>query len=181
MNPLMITAIAAMLLLLFAKRRPQASTVAADSQQDGTAVEQPSQAEIARVIRSIRDSYGQAIARNVERIYRLETAHFSSGQFRRTNTAGMIAVNGRTEWPFGWPKRGTDPTMFAPIVWMAENAGGAPKPFIAFIRFEDAARYLAQFLKDHANNAGRWFSTVPAQQTAYEQRLNGIDTPLADG
>ena len=98
--------------------------------------------------------FGRPIAENVERIYRLETSGFTSGQFVATNTAGQVATS--ASFPFGWSPRGTTPADYAPTVVMAENQGGAFKRFVAFKHFDTAARFLAQVMRDRGNDPGKW-------------------------
>lgn len=152
----------------------------------GAQVIRPTEQYIRGAFDWLRAKYGIDIARNVERIYRLETANFTSGQFQRTNTPGMQATGQTPDvWPFGWKARGTNAQMFAPVVQMQENvpgtgiAGGPLVKFIAFIDFADAAEYVAKFLKDYGNNAGRWKSTDPAKQATYIAALSQIPTPYA--
>lgn len=144
----------------------------------GSGVQQPTEAQMRAAFQAARARFGADIARNAERIYRLETAHFKSGQFRATNTAGMRAT--RDTYPFGWKERGTNPALFAPVVYMAENAGGPRVAWVAFIRFEDALTYLCKVLQERGNNPGAWNSTDPARQTSYNAALQGIRTPFTD-
>lgn len=137
--------------------------------------------DIRATLRALASKYGAAIAQNVERIYRLETRNFQSGQFLKTNTAGMAALD--DAFPFGWPVRGTTPDMYNPPVFMVENNPTTGQPtgngvkFVAFKRFPDAAEYLAKFLKDHGNNAGRWHAdnAHPDRQAAYIAALSNIE------
>lgn len=164
MNPYLLIGSGVLLLAMMKKKGPGAATSGPGATNYGTGVVSPTTEEIAATLRSIAATYGNAIARNVERIYRLETASFTSGQFRLTNTAGMKALS--LSWPFGWPKRGTVPEMFAEPVSMSENAGGGPFNWVAFKRFPDAAEYLAKFLQAYGNDPARW-------------RTDRLDSPTA--
>lgn len=130
------------------------------------------------------ERYGVDIARNVERIYRLESGGLNNVLLQRTNAPGMQAL--ASSWPFGWKRRGTDPSMFAPVVRMRENnpATGIPQgaevAFVAFNRIDTAVDYLAQFLREYGNNAGRWKSTDPVLQKRYRDALANIPTSWTD-
>lgn len=174
MNPAILVILALVILAAFRSRSGAQS--AGTGENTGGAVIRPTEGYIAAILEGLRDRYGIDIARNVERIYRLETANFDSGLFHATNAAGMRATS--PTWPFGWPKRFTNAQMFAPVVTMAENAGGPPVQWVAFIDFADAARYLAEFLKAHGNNAGRWNSTTPSKQAAYNAAIANVPTPI---
>lgn len=186
MKPLHIFAALAALFVvsrLFASKKDEGTDEGPNA--PGGGVHTPTEAEIRAAIRSIRNEFGLEIARNVERIYRLETRNFQSGGFQRTNAAGMAAVPGKMVFPWGWPKRGTTDADYAPIVEMQENGpDGTPTGpvvrFIAFKYFNTAARYLARFLQDHGNNAGRWRTTDPNGQARYVAALQGIATPYAN-
>jgi len=60
-------------------------------------------AGLARVVKQ----YGVEFARTIERMARKETANFTSGQWLGTGTAGMEAVKGQTQFPFGWDSLAT--------------------------------------------------------------------------
>ena len=54
----------------------------------------------AYVMDMITDQFGPEIAKNVERIYRLETRNFTSGQYLRGRSAGQEAAG--DSFPWGW-------------------------------------------------------------------------------
>ena len=168
MNPYLLLALGVLLLAAFKKKPATGTTTSPGGTNYGAGVVNPTTEETAAALRRIAATYGNAIARNVERIYRLETASFTSGQFRLTNTAGMKAFS--MTWPFGWAKRGTVPDMFAAPVSMSENAGGGPFNWVAFKRFEDASEYLAKFLQAYNNDPARWRTDRLDSQTAASYR-----------
>jgi hypothetical protein len=133
--------------------------------------------EIDRSMSKIASEYGTSIARDVERIYRIETANFTSGQFQKSLSAGMEPA---TEiYPYGWttPKKIWDayPNL-APIglTEIMTDSGGRRVRFIRFPSFYAAAKTLAEYVKKYGT--GRWFSTDPSAQRAYNQKLSNIQT-----
>lgn len=157
------------LLFLFAKRKTAGG---------GSSVKN---VDPASALRRVFDTFGRDIAAKVERIYRLETADFTSDQYRRTNTAGMRAFG--EAYPFGWSSLasfGLGADRFAPCVLMRENAGGPVVPWVAFVEGTDAFMFLAYFLSKHGGNVGRWNSTDPAQQIAYAALVNAKGSPIVD-
>ena len=137
------------------------------------------EAQITEALRAIIRADGSpAIARLVEKLYRLETAHFKSAQFRATNSPGMKAF--RSTFPFGWAKRGTVASDYGPPVRMVDTGEGVAADWVAFRSLPVAMGYVAQFLRDYKGNAGRWNSTDPERQAAYTAKLAGIGTPLTD-
>lgn len=140
---------------------------------------------IQKVLYKIRNKYGTSIARNVERIYRVETANFKSGGFAKTFSAGMEAFGDR--YPWGW-------NISAQGIWERHpeyrpsttiklregpgllGDGGRLKEFIVFPNLEGAMMTLADFLKRHNNNGGRWFSKIKERQDIYNNKLSKIKT-----
>jgi len=119
-------------------------------------------------LNSVQAKYGKDIAQWVEKIYRLETNHFKSGQFKKTGSAGMIAAS--KIYPYGWltPKKlwDSNPRM-APIgsVKMKENQG-VVEEFLIFPTVEAAMLSLAIYISKYGNPA-RWYSTDPNKQAKY--------------
>ena len=168
-----IAGIAALVVLLVRNMTKGATTTTTDS---GSQVVQPSEADIRAAFARIVQAYGRDIARTVERIYRLETANFTSGQFRMCNTPGMVATS--SSYPFGWSPRGLQPSDFAPVVEMRENQGGALKKFVAIRLFSNAAMFVAKVMFERGNDPGRWhtFAGTPS----YRNAANAIATPIVD-
>lgn len=130
--------------------------------------------QLQQVFGWISQLYGPAIARNVEKIYRLETAHFASGQYKATGSPGMTAT--KLSFPYGWnslAKLWRDRPESAPIGIVRWCVRGKVYAYLAF-----GGSYgflaLAEILKKRGNNAGSWYSTIPAQQQAYVSKLSGI-------
>ena len=176
-----ILAIIAVIFGLSSKRRkdgppgPDAEpmTPGGDVAPEGAELDRQLVAAFERVI----SDFGVPVAENVERIYRLETADFTSGQFRKTNTAGMHAFN--ASFPFGWSLAadGLTPNDFLPTIAMNENAGGSFQ-WVVFRNLGEAIHFLGYFLNKYGNNAGRWKSTEPDQQRAYIDRLSAVDPKI---
>ena len=121
----------------------------------------------------------KGIARLVEKVFRLETANFTSGLFRATNMAGQKALT--PTYPWGWPRRGTVPSDYNPPVSMTDTGeGGAPVLWVAYKSLPVAMGYLAQYIRDHGGNAARWVGLDAARQAAYRAKLDKIATPYTD-
>jgi hypothetical protein len=166
MNKALITAGAVLLALVLVARKPR----------EATGAEATDMESIKDALKVVRAVYGLEIARNVERIYRLETNHFKSGGFKATNAPGMRAT--KETFPFGWAKRTMTPEQVGPLWEAKDNIEGVTSKWVVFKEFQDAAVYLAEFLKAYENNAGRWNSTDPAKQASYRAALAQINTPL---
>lgn len=126
----------------------------------------------------IRADGSPAIARLVEKVYRLETGNFKSALFRATNAAGMKAV--KKSFPFGWAARGTVASDYGPTVRMTDTGEGVAADWVVFRSLPVAMGYLAQYIRDYKGNAARWNGTDPARQAAYTAKLAKIATPFTD-
>jgi hypothetical protein len=129
--------------------------------------------------------YGKDLAITIERIYRLETRNFTSGQFKHTGTAGM-QVEGPAPY-YGWT-----PSYFTDLptgTWsIFENKGLSgiggnaqnTKTKTAFVLMPSVSSgmiFLANFIIGHDGNPGRWFSTDPARQNLYNTTIMKNVTP----
>jgi hypothetical protein len=130
------------------------------------------------------NKYSKAIAVNCEKIFRLESGNFKSGQFLGTFSPGM--QNTTESYPFGWTSlkpfwdkyQGYKPTG---LKVFTENGTGKQVSFIQFPNVEGAVMTVCEFLKIHDNNGARWFSLDEGEQAGYQAKLDGIKATLADG
>lgn len=134
--------------------------------------------EMKAALAGIVQRHGTDIARKVEKVYRLETADFTSGLFLASNGAGQKAFT--LTYPWGWPRRGTVASDYGEPVEMVDTGEGAPSWWVVYRKLETAANYLAQFIVDHKGNAARWNSVEAARQAVYQRLLDGKPTPWTD-
>jgi|WetSurMetagenome_2_1015567.scaffolds.fasta_scaffold02016_6 hypothetical protein len=126
-------------------------------------------------IRKALKLYPRSIVENCEKIFRIETNNFKSGQFKGTYSPGMESFS--TNYPYGWKSLHTliwsNNPQYAPVgtVPFIENGTGKTKYFVKFADVEDSVLTLCEFLKIHNNNAGRWFSTDATKQNEYNNKL----------
>lgn len=125
-------------------------------------------------LKKIADQYGREIAQNVEKIFRLETANFSSGGYKRTNGAGMEAI--KKDYPFGWSSKVTDGVNMRSDTIRMIDSGGRDVRFIHFETVYDGMKAVANYLKHYSPE--RWYSTDPKLQAVYREKLNKIKTTL---
>lgn len=140
----------------------------------------PTETEIKSVLREIKQVYGDEMAKNVERIYRLETAHFTSGQFKKSGSPGMLKHSDK--FPYGWTtpynNLWKDNPDYAPVGEVSFMVNNKKYTYLVFPNFKSAAFTLASYLDKYP--PGRWYSTVPSQQAEYVAKLNRINTPYSD-
>lgn len=118
--------------------------------------------------------YGHEIANMVERIYRLETRHFKSEQYLNTFGAGMLKFG--NNFPYGWTsmKNLWDKSENRPIGFYPMTVSGKIYTYIKFPNLMAGLRSVATYLQKY--NAGRWNTTDPDGQLAYEGKLNFMTT-----
>lgn len=118
----------------------------------------------------VADKYGLPMAKLVERIYRVETNHFKSMQYRLTGSAGMEAGK--------WGKHiAAGKTKGTVTMNDADKSDGADK-FIVWNSVTDAMFFLADYINRHGGNYANWNSTNPTAQKAYAAKVNSVKNRL---
>lgn len=137
-------------------------------------------------LKVIYDKYGKDMAIIIERMYRDETRHFKSGQYKACGTGGM-EVFGSAPY-YGWDKNffETNPE-FQPIgIWSAyENKGMSgqggnqqvtdrKKEFVVLPSVLAGMEYKAFYINKHNGNWARWHSTKASNQQTYKKHIESI-------
>lgn len=115
-------------------------------------------------LQQIAINKGVQRAKLIEKIFRLETNHFKSLQYKKTGSAGM--EDGK------WfdLKKGTYTT-----IEMDDNS--PTRGVVKFIRWNnvyDAMEYLSDYIDRHNGNFARWNSTNTTKQQKYSSIVNSI-------
>ena len=179
----------ALLLLLVIHQRKNIKKGVMGLNTKGT-VKKPTEADIKAALLRIKENFGEKIAKDVEKVYRLETGHFKSTQFLNTYSAGMLKFG--SIMPYGWrmlaPFWAANPDL-APDgvynVYVKENPvknviSSTPKEgyklfsYLAFPNIYAGMAALAAYIR-HFGNVARWNSTNPVQQQKYLAHLNSIN------
>jgi len=119
--------------------------------------------------------YGNAIADNVDKIFRLETRHYQSKQVRRSLSAGMLKFG--STFPYGWSSLvplWTKYPAFAPIGSTTFTVSGKQYTYLRFSSLTAGFMAVAEIMKIRGNNPGRWNSTKPEEIAEYNRRINRI-------
>lgn len=137
-------------------------------------------------LRVIYDTYGRDIAIIVEKMYRGETTHFRSQQYKHGGTPGM-EVHGSAPY-YGW-----DSNLFteAPIgTWSAYEGKGlsglggnaqvtkSKKVFVCVSSVLVGMNYVAKYIMKHDGNYARWFSTDASKQAVYRKHMGEIKAKI---
>lgn len=135
-----------------------------------------------RALRYIFDKYGRQIAETVERMYRTETRHFQSMQYRRCGTGGM-EVHGEPAY-YGWtPEFFSEPPTGTWSAYEGAGLSGAggnaqvttrPKVFVVVSSVEIGMEFKAKYILKYDGNYARWYSTDSHAQELYRKTLNSI-------
>ncbi len=135
-------------------------------------------------VRILSNIFPEWVLRDMERMYRIETANFKSGQFKGTFSPGMETF-GKT-YPYGW-------NTISRVVWErypaarptgklwtgTEGGTGLQKSFLVFPHLLAAMTTVAGFIT-HYKNAARWYSTKPESQERYAASLAKFKTTWTD-
>ena len=132
-----------------------------------------------KALKAAEKKFGTDAAALLERVMRWETAHFTSGQYKRTGSPGMEIGGSNKSYPYGWvtpvglweknPQYKPIGTYTTP-----ENQTGKIKTFIKFPSVEAAVMTLGEVLKNRNWNAGSWYSTNPTSQKLYNDKINKV-------
>ncbi len=125
-----------------------------------------SETEITRCLKLVADKYGIEFAKTIERLFRNETAHFKSGGFQKTFSAGMEAFG--AAFPYGWSSLSDfwiTNRQYAPagIIKQRENtsamlASRGERSFIKFPNLEASMMSVAFLIAKRGGEGGSWFS-----------------------
>jgi len=136
--------------------------------------------ELKNAFSQVIETYGADKAKKLEQLYRWETAHFKSKQFKNCYTPGMEIGGGKTVFPFGWSslKQYADANNLQAdeftTISMPEGGTGRLKTFVCFPDVVNAVMFTAYVLNKRSWNPGAWFSTDAAAQQRYNEKIKGV-------
>ncbi|NMD01070.1 MAG: hypothetical protein GYA62_15310 [Bacteroidales bacterium] len=94
--------------------------------------------ELQNIFNKIKNKYGLELAKQVEKIARIETAHFKSGGYK--NTYGFGALAFKNSFPYGWSESRVKNVSG---IWKAPNN----YTYLVFNSPESGLIFLADYLK----------------------------------
>lgn len=138
--------------------------------------------DLKNAFQKVKQKYGADFAKKTEQLFRKETAHFTSGQFRKTLSPGMEIAGGtnstQTTFPYGWPSLqnfvNANPQYKGNfyVHRMNENQTGYSKTFIGWPTLEGSVMFVAWFIKNVRNGRfGYWYSLNEAKAQSYENNM----------
>lgn len=143
-------------------------------------------ADAKTAIKKIYDTHGKDMAIIIERMYRDETAHFSSLQYKRCGTGGMESFGSAPY--YGWDSSffTQNPSYTPTGTWSAyENKGMSgqggntqvtdrKKVFVVLPSVLAGMEYKVFYINKHNGNWARWHSTDATAQTTYKEYIEKI-------
>lgn len=146
-------------------------------------------------LRTIFKEYGYDMAKTIEQLYRDETGHFQSTQFKRCGAGGM-EVSGKNPQPpgYGWNESlFSRHPEYSPIgVWWAfENKGlsgqggnqqvtSRKKGYIIFPTVLAAMEYKVDYINRNGGNWANWHSRDPSVQQHYRTAISKMRHTFVD-
>ena len=140
-------------------------------------------------LKLIHNEYGKEMATIIEKMYRVETAHFKSTQFKKTGTGGMES-HGVGPY-FGWSKEFFDlyPELIPLGVFAIKEGKGAggnkqdtvnKKRFVIMTSVYAGMKYKAYYIKKHNMDYARWYSTNEDNKKIYRESLKGVKARIVE-
>lgn len=127
---------------------------------------------IARAYSTAQSYYDNSIVSNAEKIYILESGHYTGDIFKKTLGAGAEGFS--SSFPYGW----TNMQDFWGIrLWLRPfGLYGSPNGsnYLKFPTFLSGLLMVCQFLNDNNNNPGAWNSSDASTQATYNASINNI-------
>lgn len=161
-----------LILLYFLTRKTRSEMISTPS------VINPDANDLQAAFTRLKNNYGPEFARQIEKIFRLETAHFRSGQFKEGNSPGMVAT--KSTYPFGW--RSLD--EFARANSIDGHKFGIGRTFVVkgknyryvtFPDFNTSLEFVAWFIRNKRGGIPeKWNSLDPVEAAKYKIKLNSI-------
>jgi hypothetical protein len=138
---------------------------------------QPQAGDIQSAFVTLKNNFGPEFSRKIEQLYRWETGHFESGQFKEGYSPGMVAT--KTTYPFGWPSldeynraNSIDGRRYS--VGRTFVVRGKNYRYVKFPDFKTALNFVAWFIRNKRGGmVQKWNSLDPI---AYNKYLNDINT-----
>lgn len=120
----------------------------------------------------------------IEQLYRLETNHFKSGQYKGTGTGGMETKAGmQSDFPFGWSslQKFKDSTGIVPagIHSYVDNQTKKTRSFVVFNSVSDAIQFFIYFIFTIRNGQYWKWNTLDEQKgLEYKKAVDSMKYPI---
>ena len=129
------------------------------------------------VFTKLQTKYGTNYARLIEKLYRYETAHFTSGQYVKTWSAGMVATS--TAFPFGWASLdeflAANPQYKGDFGTVQMNTSRGVKKYVKFPNLESAVFFISWFIQNkRGGDVGKWNSLDAGESASYLAELSRV-------
>lgn len=121
----------------------------------------------------LQQKYGKSYAQDIERLFRHETNHFTSGQWLKCGTAGLVAFS--ESFPYGWislskfvEKHNLDKKDFYPV-YFSTTSDGKSRSYIHFPETKYSVIFTGEFLQEKRNGKWwHWFSLDESKAQHYK-------------
>jgi hypothetical protein len=140
--------------------------------------------EFQQNLQRIKRLYPNVNPADIEKVYRLETAHFRSGQYKGTWAPGMEKFGDK--FPYGWNTINNQVWKKYPAAkptgkfWTGTEGGtGIQKTFLVFPDLMAAMVTLAGFI-DYYGIPQAWYSKKPEARERYKKSLDKINARWTD-
>lgn len=147
-----------------------------------------SEMNIEQALKKIYDEYGKEKTTKLEALYRNESGHFTSGQFKNTYSPGMeVSPQTNTVFPFGWSSlkvfadnNNIPYNKFFASRDFTEGGTGIQKKFVGFPDLYTAMKFVMFTIGRRNWNFGKWAAFDDAIAARYDAKLDTIRTPITN-
>ena len=168
-------------LLLRKKSNAMTTTNSGSSGSSGSGNAIPDQM-IVDALRKIFNIYGREKTQRLEQLFRWETRHFRSGQFKGTFSPGMEpSPNTNRTFPFGWSSlrnfataKGYATNQFGVSGPYTEGGTGIPKYFVKFPDLFSSMLFVMYVIEKRGWNFGKWRAFDETISNNYNNKLNTV-------
>ena len=137
---------------------------------------------IVQALRKIYNLYGREKTQRLEQLFRWETNHFKSGQFKGTFSPGMEpSPNTNRTFPFGWNSlksfaadKGYSQNQFGVSGPYIEGGTGIPKYFVKFPDLFTSMLFVMYIIEKRGWNFGKWRAFDATISTNYNNHLDTV-------
>ena len=123
-------------------------------------------------IKYAASAYGTERAKIIEKMLRLETGNFTSGQYKQTGTAGMEAGNWGTTLKKYFPNGYTTITM-------TDAHTGQPRQFIKWNSVLDFVKFLNWYIDARNGEWWKWNALTNDSNSDYATNVAKVQTKFA--
>jgi hypothetical protein len=170
---------AALLFLFIRARKAPAASINLFSNRPNMPV---TDSDIKNALQQILNEYGREKTQRLEQLFRWETNHFKSGQFKGSYSPGMEpSPNSNRTFPYGWTSlknfalaNNIPSSQFYVSGPYTEGGTGKQKFFVGFPNLYSSMKFVMYVIGKRGWNFGKWRAFDETIAADYNNKLNTV-------